>query len=284
MEKRRFGRTGHKSSIAILGGFAFMDATQEETDAIMEMILDAGVNHIDIAPTYGHAEERIGPWMSKVRERFFLGCKTMERDKKGALAEMHESLGKLNVDHFDLYQIHAITTQEELDAALQPGGAIDALRHARDKGLTRYLGITGHGVKAPALFIQALERFDFDSVLFPINFIQFTQEEYRKKAEQLLDLCQERDVGTMVIKPIAKGEWGDQEKVYNTWYEPFAEEEMIQKGINFALSYDVTGICTVGDITLLPEVLNACQNYKPLSRKERESLIEEGQAYQPLFG
>lgn len=283
MEKRRFGRTGHKSSVAILGAFAFSEATQQETDQAMEIAIRAGVNHIDIAPTYGHAEQRLRPWMAKERDRFFLGCKTMERDREGALAEMHESLKTMKVDHFDLYQIHAITTQDELDAVLQPGGAIDALREARERGLTRYVGITGHGVDAPGLFLQALERFDFDSVLFPVSYIQFRNETYRKEAQQLIDVCRERDVGTMAIKAVAKGEWGNQEKKYNTWYEPFDEQDQIQKGINFALSYAVTGICTAGDVTLLPRVLEACQKYQPLNQQERERLIKEQDPYQPLF-
>ncbi len=283
MEKRKFGRTGHKSSVAILGAFAFSQATQQETDQAMEKVIDAGVNHIDVAPTYGHAEERLKPWMASERDRFFLGCKTMERDREGALNELHESLRTLDVDHFDLYQIHAITTQDELDAVLQPGGAIDALRLAQERGLTRYVGITGHGVDAPGLFLQALDRFDFDSVLFPLSYIQFRNEQYRKDAEELIDVCQEQDVGMMAIKAIAKGEWGEQEENYNTWYEPFDEQSEIQKGVNFALSYEVTGICTAGDVTLLPRVLNACQNYQHLTLEEREQLINKRDPYQPLF-
>jgi len=283
METRKLGKTGHESTVAILGGFAFSETTQEETDAAMENVLKAGVNHIDIAPTYGHAEERLGPWLAKHRERFFLGCKTMERDKDDAARELRESLSRLKVDHFDLYQIHAVTTEEELEAALKPGGAIEALVEARDQGLTRYLGITGHGAAIPSLLMQALNRFDFDTVLFPINYIQYTDETYRKNAEKLLTLCHERGVGTMIIKSIAKGKWGDKPHAYNTWYEPFDEKEEIQKGVNFALSQDITGICTVGDVNLLPAVLNACENFTPYTPKQQEALIEAGREYQPLF-
>ena len=283
MEKRLLGKTGHRSSVAILGGFAFTDTSQQETDALMEQVIEAGVNHIDVAPTYGDAETRLGPWMNRARDRFFLGCKTMERTREGAAIELRESLSRLQVEAFDLYQIHAITSQEELEAALGPGGAIEALLDAREQGLTRYLGITGHGVDIPRLMIQALEKVDFDTVLFPINYIQYTNEEYRTASEELLALCQERRVGTMIIKSIARGEWGEREEKFNTWYRPFETEEQIQKGVNFALSQPVTGICTVGDPTLLPKVLEACRRFTPLPEEEQEALIEEGQGCQPLF-
>ncbi|MFO8037044.1 MAG: aldo/keto reductase [Anaerolineales bacterium] len=283
METRRLGKTGHESTVAILGAFAFSQATQDETDQAMERVLDAGINHIDVAPTYGHAEERLGPWLAKERGRFFLGCKTMERGKEEAAKELRESLDRLQVDYFDLYQLHAVTTEEELDAALGPGGAIEALQEARDEGLARHLGITGHGVAIPHILLQALERFDFDTVLFPINYIQYTDQTYRDATAKLLDLCQERDVGTMIIKSIAKGKWGDKPQKYNTWYEPFDEEEEIQKSVDFVLSQEITGLCTAGDLTLLPLVLKACENYTKLDQEEQEALIKAGEVYQPLF-
>ena len=173
MEKRRFGRTGHLSTVAIFGAAAFWNITQDDADRVMEQVIAAGVNHIDVAPSYGMAEQRIGPWMPRVRDQFFLGCKTMERTKEGAWREMHESLARLQVSSFDLYQIHAVTTFAELDAATAPGGALDAMIQAREQGLTKFIGITGHGVDSPAIFRESLRRFDFDSVLFPINFVQY---------------------------------------------------------------------------------------------------------------
>lgn len=283
METRLLGRTGHRSTVAILGGFAFSEATRVETDTAMETVIEAGVNHLDVAPTYGHAEEMLGPWLARERARFFLGCKTMERDKEGAARELRESLERLQVDHFDLYQIHAITTEEELQQVLRPGGAVEALVEARDQGLTRWLGITGHGPEIPTIMLQALEQFPFDTVLFPINFIQYTQQTYRIQSEQLLDLCRERQVGTMIIKAIAKGEWGEQPQRLNTWYQPFEDPDMIQAGVDFALSQPVTGICTVGDPGLLPAVLEACENHQPLTSEEQEHWIEKGKRFQPLF-
>src|SRR5512143_3497815 len=186
METRHFGRTGQSSTVAIFGAFAFARVDQPTADAAMERVIAAGVNHLDVAPSYGVAEERLAPWMARERDRFFLGCKTMERTRAGAAAELRQSLKRLGVDHFDLYQIHGVTTFEELDAVTQPGGAMEALVEAREAGLVRFLGITGHGILTPAIFLEALRRFDFDSVLLPINFIQFTHQDYRRDAEALL--------------------------------------------------------------------------------------------------
>ena len=283
MEKRRFGRSGHMSTLAIFGGAAFWEIEQKDADKVMEMVIEAGVNHIDVAPSYGQAEQRVGPWMPRERERFFLGCKTMERTKKGAWDEMQRSLGLLQTDHFDLYQLHAITNQEELDACTMTGGALEALVEARRQGLTRHIGITGHGIDSPRLFIEALNRFDFDSILFPLNFVQMSMPAFRKDAEALIALCKEKDVGTMVIKTITKGPWGDKQKTATTWYEPFDQMEKIQGAVNFALSYEVTGLCTAGDINVLPLVLKACQNFFPMSQSEREAMIQSGKQLEPLF-
>ena len=283
MEKRRFGRTGHLSTVAIFGAAALWEIEQKDADKVMELVIEAGVNHIDVAPSYGQAEQRIGPWMPRERERFFLGCKTMERTKKGAWEEIQRSLNLLQTEHFDLYQLHAITNQEELDACTMAGGALEALVEARQQGLTSHIGITGHGVDAPRLFIEALSRFDFDSVLFPLNFVQMSNPAFRKDVEALIALCNEKDVGTMIIKTITKGPWGEKEKTATTWYEPFDQMEEIQGSVNFALSYEVTGLCTAGDTNVLPLVLKACQNYSPLDQSQREAMLQSGQKFEPLF-
>lgn len=283
MEKRQFGRTGHYSTVAIFGAAAFYQVDQATADRTMEQVIQAGINHIDIAPSYGQAEERLAPWMETERSRFFLGCKTMERSKEGATAELHASLQRLKVDFFDLYQIHAITSMEELDQATASGGALDAMVEAREQGLTRYIGITGHGVQVPAIFLEALRRFDFDSVLFPLNFIQYANPTYRENAEELLRQCREKNVGVMIIKSITRSPWGDRPHTHTTWYEPFSSLELIQPAINFVLSKPVTGICTVGDVQVLPLVLEACQNFRPLSSKEQASLIAQAGLYEPLF-
>jgi len=283
MQTRRFGRTGHMSTVAIFGAACLGKVTQAEADATIEKVIAAGVNHIDVAPSYGEAELRLGPWMARERQRFFLGCKTTERTKAAAAAELRRSLERLRVDSFDLFQLHAVKTREELDQVTAPGGALEAVLEARAGGLTRYVGITGHGVDAPAIYLEALRRFDFDSVLFPLNFVQYANPTYRKNAEELIRRCRTRDVGTMVIKSICQRPWGNRPQVYNTWYEPFTDIEHIQPAINFALSQDVTGLCTVGDINVLPLVLEACENFKPMSAEQQEALVATASQYEPLF-
>ena len=283
MQTRRFGRTGHMSTVAIFGAAAFWQVTQAEADAVMERIIAAGVNHIDVAPSYGEAELRIGPWMERERQRFFLGCKTTERTKEGAAAELRGSLQRLRVDSFDLFQLHAVKTMEELDQVTAPGGALEAVIKAREQGLTRHIGITGHGVDAPAIYLEALRRFDFDSVLFPLNFVQHANPTYRKNAEELLRQCRIQDVGTMIIKSVCERPWGNLQKTHNTWYKPFTEAEHIQAAVNFCLSQDVTGLCTAGDITVLPLVLNACARFTPMSQEEQAALIATANQYEPLF-
>ncbi len=283
MQARRFGRTGHDSTVAILGGFVFSNATQAETDEMMVRVIAAGVNHIDIAPSYGEAEARLGPWMPRERTRFFLGCKTGKRTKAEAAEELRASLKRLQTDQFDLYQLHAVTTMDELDAVTRPGGALEALIEARAAGLTRFVGITGHGLQAPAIYLEALRRFDFDSVLFPINRFLYANADYRQNAEELLRQCRARDVGTMIIKSIARSAWGKKPKQRNTWYEPFTDPADIQQSVDFALSQDVTGLCTIGDIGLLPLQLQACEHYAPLSAAEQEELVAHASEREPLF-
>ncbi len=283
METRMFGRTGHLSTVAIFGAAAFWNVTQPEADRVMEQVIAAGINHIDVAPSYGLAEERIGPWMPAERSRFFLGCKTMERSRDGALAEMERSLKRLQVDQFDLYQIHAITTLEELDAATQKGGALEGILEAQAAGLTRHIGITGHGLQAPALFLEGLRRFRFDSVLFPLNARMYAEPDYRRDAEALIAECKEQNVGTMVIKTITKGPWGDQPKTHTTWYEPFDDAEKIQNAVNFALSQDISGLCTAGDIRVLPLVLDACQRFTTMSESAQLAYVQAVADLVPLF-
>jgi len=283
MEKRRFGQSGHMSTVAIFGAAAFWEIEQKAADKVMEMVIEAGVNHIDVAPSYGQAEVRIGPWMPRERERFFLGCKTMERTKDEAWNEMQESLKRLQTERFDLYQLHAITTMEELDACTMSGGALEAMVEARRQGLTSHIGITGHGVDSPRIFLEALRRFEFDSILFPLNFVQMSNPEFRNNVEELIATCKAKDVGTMVIKTVTKGPWGGKEKTATTWYEPFNQQDEIQRAVNFALSYDVTGLCTAGDIHVLPMVLKACEHFTRLNDDETGEMIQLGQQYEPLF-
>jgi aryl-alcohol dehydrogenase-like predicted oxidoreductase len=283
METRIFGRTGHPSTLAIFGAAAFYTIDQPAADLSMRRVLDAGVNHIDVAPSYGQAEERLGPWMPSIRGQVFLGCKTMERSRAGAAAELRRSLERLRTDQFDLYQFHAVNTWAELDQVTGPGGALEAVLEARDAGLLRYIGITGHGYQVPQIFLEALRRFDFDSVLFPLNFVQYADPGFRQSAEALLAECQRRNVASMIIKSVCRSPWGEGPHTHTTWYRPFTGPGIIQQAIDFALSQPVNGICTLGDVSVLPDVLAACAAFQPMTLEAQASLIRTAGQYAPLF-
>lgn len=275
METRRLGRTGHRSSVAILGGAAFALANEEETAPAFHAALARGVNHLDIAPRYGAAERLVGPLVPAVRDRLFLACKTGRKNADGARAQLEESLRLFGAERFDLYQLHAVTT---LDVLNERRSAAEAVFRARDEGLTRFVGITGHNVEAPATFIEALRRYDFDTVMFPVNPRLWADAEYRKSAEALLDLCRQRDVGVMAIKAAARRPWSDapgKERFATTWYEPYTEADEIAAGVRFALSVPgVHAFCTPGDLRLLPLALDAAENFAALDAPARQSLSE----------
>lgn len=283
MDKRRFGRTGHMSTIVIFGAFAVGQVDQREADATMELLMAHGVNHIDVAPSYYDAESRIGPWLEKYRDRFFVGCKTQLRSQAAAWDELHQSLGRLRIDAFDLFQLHAVTTREELDQCFAPGGSLEAILKAREQGLTRYVGITSHGLRTPAVLLEALRRFDFDSLLFPLNFTLWANEDYRHDLQTLLETAADRDVGTMVIKAWAERPWGDTEQKYHTWYEPFDRPDMMEQALRFALTQPVTGAISAGDARLVPAILAAAERFEPMDVAEQSALLAKAQDYEIIF-
>ena len=287
MQIRQFGRSGHMSGVAIFGGAALHETIpRDEANAALDMAFEGGINHYDVAASYGNgmAETRMGPWLDAHRDKIFLGTKTGVRSYGGAWAEVNRSLALLHTDQLDLVQIHAVTTFEELDKATGPNGALEAMKRARDEGLTKFIGITGHGWSIADIHLEALERFDFDSVLFPINARMYVNADYRRSAEKLLQVCQERNVGVMAIKAVAKGPWGNQERRYHTWYEPYDLQDKIQEGVNFTLSQPgVTGIPTAGETEILPLVLQAVVNFQPMSQDEQEALIERSAEQEPIF-
>jgi len=283
MDKRRLGRTGHMSTLVTFGAAALWRVSQAEADKAIELALAHGVNHIDVAPSYGEAELRLGPWLARHRHDFFLGCKTMERGREGAHAEMHRSLERLQVDSFDLYQLHAVGDMAELDKALAPGGAIEAIVEAREQGLVRFIGITGHGHQAPAVHAEALRRFPFDTVLLPLNFVLWTNADYRRDFQTLLDLAAEKDVGIMVIKALAKRPWGERQRTYNTWYEPFDDQPSIDRCVRFVLSQKINTLISSGDVRLIPMILQAAEHYRPLSAAEQAELVSTAPAFATIF-
>lgn len=284
MDKRRFGRSGHMSTVVVFGTAAFWEIDQAGADAALDLAMEYGVNHIDVAPQYGKAQERLGVWMEGQRDQFFLNCKTLERRADAAWADMENSLRLLKTDVFDLYQLHAVNTMTELDKAFAKGGAIETQVRAREEGITRYLGITGHGLESPRTFIEALRRFDYDAVMFPINPQLYANAEYRADTEELLALCQERDIAVQIIKSIGKGAWGDKEKKYTTWYVPHDTPEGITRGVHFALSQPgVTAIASAGEVRLLRMVLDAAVNFTPMSEADQQEAIALDGALEPLF-
>jgi aryl-alcohol dehydrogenase-like predicted oxidoreductase len=283
MERRRLGRTGHRSSVVALGTAAIGRVDQATADRAIQTALDAGVNHVDVAPSYGEAERRLAPWMPRIRARIFLGCKTRERTREAAKAELHRSLERLGVDRLDLYQLHAVSKLADLDACTTTGGALEALLEAREEGLVRWLGITGHTHDAPATHLEALRRFDFDTVMFPLNFVLWAIPEYRRDAEALLAACRAREVGVHVIKSVAKDPWGDRPRTHATWYEPFTDPATIDRAVAFVLSQAITTLCSVGDVTVLPTVLAAAERSRPLDAGAQQSLLATAGRYHTPF-
>ena len=284
MQTRILGRSGHASSVAIFGAYAIGELAQADADSVIEQVLAAGVNHVDVAPSYAQAEQRLGDWLRRnPAHKFFIGCKTQLRSQAEAAAELRQSLRHLHLESFDLFQLHAVTNIAELDQVTAHGGALDAIVAARAAGVVRHVGITGHGVEAPRVFLEALRRYDFDSVMFPLNFVQWALPEYRAAAEELLLACAAANVGVMIIKSVARAPWGGRPPTHHTWYEPFGSAEIVQRAVDFVLSQNVTGLCTPGDAGLLPLVLRACAQHAPLSAVSAEALVQTATAHQPLF-
>jgi aryl-alcohol dehydrogenase-like predicted oxidoreductase len=272
MQTRRLGRTDHHSSLAILGAAAFWGSDPEVVASSLDLALAAGVNHLDIAPSYGAAEKLVGPLLPAVRSRLFVGCKTGLASAEEARAELESSLSLLGCSSFDLYQLHAVTSVAELDAR---AGAVSALLAARDEGLCRFVGITGHGMSTPAAQMEALRRYDLDTVMFPISPRVWGDDSYRESASSLLALCVERDVGVMIIKA-ASARPKPAESDATTWYEPYRTAAEIERGVRFVLSVPgVTAFCTPGDVRLLPMALDAASAFEPMSEDEMTSAVEE---------
>ncbi len=267
MQQRRLGRTGHRSSVAVLGAAALGDADPETAAAVFAGALEAGVNHLDVAPRYGRAQELLGPLIPPVRERLFVACKTVRHRPDGVRAQLEESLALLRCDRFDLYQMHAVTDLEELDAR---AGAVEAILAARDEGLCRFVGITGHDLTAPAAHAEALRRYDLDTVMFPVNPRLWADASYRRDAEALLEEAASRDVGVMAIKAAAARPWGDRAHTAGTWYEPYTTADEVDRGVRFALSVPgVHAFCTPGDTGVLALALTAAAAFTPMDDAER---------------
>ena len=273
MEKRRLGRTGHESTVVTFGTAGIGRVSQPAADTAVKRILAHGVNHIDIAPSYGEAMERLAPWMPKIRDRVFLGAKTRERSRKAAWENIKSCMRRLGVESFDLFQLHSVGTMDDLDLVTGGGGALEALVELRERGLTTWIGITGHGPDAPRVHIEALRRFDFDTVMFPLNATLYRNAEYREAAEELLAVANERDVGIHTIKMLARGGWGSGEREHSTWYDPHRKQSDIDGALWWLLSQPMHTAPSVGDVELLPRALDAAERFRPLSADEQATVV-----------
>ena len=282
--KMDFGRTGHASTRVIFGGYALSRATQKEAAGVLELLLEYGINHIDVARGYGDAEARIGPWMDKHRDQFFLATKTRRRTYKDAWDDLQRSLEMLRVDTIDLWQLHGLTNPAGWARVMAPGGALQALLEARDKGLVRYLGVTGHGSPAPKMHKQSLERYDFDSVLLPYSYWQMRQKHYGADFEALVGMCQPRNVAVQTIKSIAHRPWGDQPKSHNTYfYEPLTEQAAIDPAVAWVLGDPRVFLITAGDLEVLPKMLEAADRGEGRPSDEQMQRLMEEYGIQSVF-
>jgi aryl-alcohol dehydrogenase-like predicted oxidoreductase len=274
IERRPFGRTCHLSTRTIFGAAALARVTQDEADRTMELLLERGVNHIDTANSYGASERLIGPWMPRHRDQFFLATKTEERTYAGAREHLHRSLELLRTDHIDLWQMHVLVKPDDWERAFGPGGAIEAFLEAKEQGLARFLGVTGHYTVAGWMHRRSLERYDFDAVLLPYNYAMMQNATYRADFEALMALCAEREVAVQTIKSCTRGPWQGEARSAATWYEPFTEQADLDVAVAWVLRRPEVFLNTPGDIHLLPKVLDAAARYTPGPQAELDPAME----------
>jgi aryl-alcohol dehydrogenase-like predicted oxidoreductase len=260
IEQTDFGRTGHRSTRTIFGAASLARIQQDRADAVLAVLLEFGVNHIDTAAAYGDSELRIAPWLIGRRDQFFLATKTGERTGPQARASLERSLERLGVDHVDLIQLHNLVEEDEWATAHAPGGAVEALARARDEGLTRFLGVTGHGLRIAGMHLRSLERSDFDSVLLPWNYSLSRNPDYRRDVERLLDLCQKRHVAIQTIKSLARRRWEpDDTEPHFSWYKPVPPDDALVHAVHWVLSQPGLFLNTSSDARLLRPTLEAAQ-------------------------
>jgi aryl-alcohol dehydrogenase-like predicted oxidoreductase len=280
-----FGRSGYQSTRTIFGGASLSHVTQQEADQALELLLRYGVNHLDVAASYGDAELRIAPWLAQQRERFFVATKTGQRTAAKAREELERSLERMGIAAVDLWQLHNLADPIEWDVALSPGGALEAAIEAKREGLVRHIGVTGHGLQIAATHRRSLERFDFDSVLLPYNYLTLQSDYYAANFEALVAACAQRNVAVQTIKSIAYRPWMGRPHTQSTWYEPLTEQQDIDLAVHWVLTWPGIFLNTVGDLALLPKVLDAASRFQvdaaPTDEQMRALLERLGA--EPLF-
>lgn len=285
IETQPFGRTNHRSTRVIFGAAALSHVSQHEADETMTLLMRYGINHIDTAASYGDSEVRLGPWMRRDRERFFLATKTGERTYARAREQIRRSLERLQTDYIDLIQLHNLAQPEEWEIAMGPDGALRACIEAREEGRVRFIGVTGHGLGIAAMHLRSLERFDFDSVLLPYNYLLIQNPRYADDFERLMQVCEQRNIAVQTIKSITQRPWGDDAHTAATWYKPLIEQVEIDRAVQWVLGRPGIFLNTVGDIHILPLVLDAASRAEANCRPDSEEMAAQVErlAMAPLF-
>lgn len=286
VEKRVLGRTGHLSSVVTFGCAALSSVSQKDADSIIELVLDHGVNHFDVSPVYGQAELKLRPWMKNYRDEIFLACKTGKRTRKEANVELKRSLERLGVDYLDFYQIHGLDELSDLEIAFGDEGALQMMLEAKEKGVIGNIGITSH---KPQIIVEALNRFDLDTILIPVNFVLRKHQQPMNDYEPVLRLARKLNIGVISMKAFAKGPcspyatWDRPCRPHSTWYLPFDKQDEIDLCLWFALSQDITTVASAGDCRLVPKIIDAAERYCALSSCEQKELVESASKFTPLF-
>lgn len=281
MKRRALGRTGHESTIVTLGGAVFIYPIEEkEGDGFVKYALDHGVNHIDVAPTYGDAEVRLGKWVKEYRDDIFLACKTGKRTRLEAAEELRRSLERLQTDYLDLYQFHGLDDPGELKKVTGEDGALRAFEEAREEGLINHIGITSHN---PENIMRAIESCELDTVLLPVNYVLRAHPEPRNDYTPVLEKAKELNIGVIAMKSVAKGPYPTEERTRDTWYQPFTTPEEVEEALRFTLSQHVTTAATSSDLEIARMMIDSAEDFAPMDDEEQESLIRRAVNYKPLF-
>jgi aryl-alcohol dehydrogenase-like predicted oxidoreductase len=278
-----FGRTGHTSTRVIFGAAAFSGASQDVADRTMEQVLAWGIDHIDTAASYGDAEIRLGPWMPEYRDRFFLATKTGERKAGPAYDEIQRSLERLQTDHVDLIQLHNLVDESEWETVYAPGGALEAVIRARDEGLARFIGVTGHGVTVARQHLRSLARYDFDTVLLPYSYVLLQNPQYAADFAELSAVCAERNVAMQTIKGITRAPWGDATPNTTTWYQPLEDQASIDLAVHWVLGNEQVFLNTASDVNLLPKIVDAAERFEGRPTDVAMDGLVRSQSMEPLF-
>ena len=281
--KKAFGKTGRMSTRAIFGSVCLRRSSQDEADRILDLLFEYGINHIDTAPGYGEAELRVGPWMKHHRNTFFLATKTDRPTYPAAREQFYQSLERLQVGHVDLLQLHNFTDETRKEIIMGPGGALEWLVEAKEKGLARFIGITGHGILTPMMHLDSLRRFPFDTVLLPCNYPLMQNPYYVECFNKLITYCREQKIAMQIIKSIARGLWGKKQRTHINWYEPLTDDTAIMRAVHYMLGWPEVFIVTVGDIQELPKMLKAAADYRQPPGDDEMRQTVEAMEMKPIF-